>query len=240
MSTRGALISPDEYLALRNLVKSEISRRSTSASVGSMAQYSSGYNYGTQPTRSVLVLDEHIRKITQPVDAICGSNYTQGDHSYITADILNAASAKIYELSTKNPAGGGDTGCAASCSGLCYSGCYSACSGCTGSCTGSCNNTCTGSCTGSCANTCTGSCTGSCNTSCSGGCKGGCGTSCNMACSYGCSGGCYGCSGDCGSSCSGGCSGCGGDCTAQCSGTCGGNSCTGGCVWSCSNCGSLL
>lgn len=48
MSTRGALISPDEYIALKKLVKSEISRRSTSASVGSMTQYNgSSYDYGT-------------------------------------------------------------------------------------------------------------------------------------------------------------------------------------------------
>ena len=99
MSTRGALISPDEYIALKKLVKSEISRRSTSASVGSMTQYNgSSYDYGTQLSRSDLVLDEHIRKITQPVDAICGSNYTQASHSLVTADTLNAASAKIYEL----------------------------------------------------------------------------------------------------------------------------------------------
>ena len=251
---RGELITEEEYIALKKIAEREVSVRSDSRSIGSMSNYNGdSYKYDVIPTQSEKVLSEHIRKITEPLDAIWGSNLTQPINSAINADVLNEATAKYYALSKLNPAFG-VTGCAASCTGLCSTGCYTACSGCTGSCTGSCDTSCldgcTGSCKGSCDTTCQGSCQGgcdsSCNTSCSGECKGSCKTNCALACSNDCSDGCvnscrgcYGdCTGDC-RGCTGSCSGCEGTCAGTCENGCGGNTCQGGCLWECNACGQL-
>ena len=70
-TNRGELISPSDYTNLKALVEKEISRRSNSKSVGSMSGYNnSNWKYGTTPSRSVKITNEHIKKITQPLDAV--------------------------------------------------------------------------------------------------------------------------------------------------------------------------
>ena len=216
MAAKGDLITSDEFNLLKRMVQEEINRRSTSRSRGSMSAYNgSAYQYTMTPAKGVTVTNEHIQKVTKPLDAVNGSSITPTPSGDVEASTVQQAAQKLNELKAK-PEVGSNTGCVASCSGLCYSGCYSSCSGCTGSCTGNCTGSCTGSCTGGCSTTCTGSCTGSCNTTCSGTCSGSCTSTCARACSSGCSGSCSGsCSGDC-DSCSGSCGGCDDSCSSAC------------------------
>lgn len=203
MASTNSLISANDFITLKQSLKSELTRRSNANSVGSMSNYNtSSWDYSITPSKSSKILKEHITKITQPIDAISGSNLTDSDA--INATQLINATSKLAELSGKSTtAPASNTGCKSSCSGLCSSGCYSTCSGtCTGGCqgcTGTCNNTCTGGCKGSCSNTCSGSCDG-------------CDGTCN-----GCTGSCDGCSGSCGGNCSNDCTL---GCTTDCSGSC--------------------
>ena len=102
---RGELITEEEYIALKKIAEREVSVRSDSRSIGSMSNYNgNAYKYDVTPSQSEKVLLEHIRKITVPLDAICGSNLTQPINSAINADVLNEATAKYYALSKLNPA----------------------------------------------------------------------------------------------------------------------------------------
>lgn len=131
--SRENLISPQDYIALKELVKREIQRRSKAASVGSMSAYAgANYDYSVTPaSKTQEITDEHIQKITRPLDAVTGGGLTQAAHEIILADTLNAAANVVARLSSKSETSQ-DTGCNAQCSGLCYSSCFSACSGCTG------------------------------------------------------------------------------------------------------------
>lgn len=201
--SKGDKIEYIHFIVLKNLVSTEINRRSNLKSNGSMLKYA-GYIYSTQPAKGGKILHEHITKITQPLDAVTGGGLTPGSGTVVTFSTMSAAANTVANLSNKGVTSS-DTGCRSSCSGLCSSGCYTNCKG---TCTGNCTNTCSGSCTGTCNNTCSGTCSGSCSGSCGG------------ACSNSCSGGCSGCDGDCS-----GCQGCGGSCSSKCwesdcSGTC--------------------
>lgn len=210
-ASKGSKITAADFTSLKNLVKNEINRRSTSMSTGSMSGYNgSNYNYSTNPATGGKILREHITKITQPLDAVTGSSTTPGNGAAVTASTLVNAARNVALLSGKNVTSS-DTGCRSSCSGLCSSGCYTNCKG---TCTGNCTSTCTGSCTGSCDNTCKGTCSGSCSGSCGG------------ECSNNCSGGCSGCDGSC--------SGCD-SCSTTCSSKCWDSDCSGTCSVHCND-----
>lgn len=225
MPAKGNNISPQDFVNLKALVKKEMQRRTNAKSSGSMAAYcNSNYDYSEIPNSSKLIKDEHVQKITQPIDATTGSKTTPSSKATIYADVLDKAAVTIANLSKKGITSQ-DTGCASACSGLCSGNCYSTCTGCTGSCSGTCtgcgaacSNNCTG-CTGGCngctgcSGTCSGSCTGSCSTTCTGSCAGSCKGTCERECT-GCG---YSCQTDCEDTCD---SSCTGDCTNHCQGTC--------------------
>ena len=188
MPAKGNNISPQDFVNLKALVKKEMQRRTNAKSSGSMAAYcNSNYDYSEIPNSSKLIKDEHVQKITQPIDATTGSKTTPSSKATIYADVLDKAAVIIANLSKKGITSK-DTGCAGACSGLCSGNCYSTCTGCTGSCSG----TCTG-CGAACSNNCTG-CTGGCNgcTGCSGTCSGSCTGSCSTTCTGSCAGSCKG------------------------------------------------
>lgn len=240
--TKGGPIAAADFNDLKALVKAEIQRRGKSEgtsknySVGSMANYAtSTYDYSETPAAGVIIREEHIQKITQPLDAVRGTTTSIAKGDIITAaDMKNASSAlatlkAISERASSTSA----SGCSGACSGLCYSGCYTGCSSCSGcSGCGSCDNTCFGVCQNSCNNDCFTSCTGGCKTTkCKGTCTGSCqGCKGCTSCTGGCSESCKGCT-----SCRGTCSGtgtctCGDTCFNTCWGT---GSCT--CGDTCSN-----
>ena len=190
MAAQGELFSASDFIALKNLVKNEIKRRSNSNSVGSMKAYDgSSYNYTITPAKGKNIELEHIQKITRPLDAVTGGSTTPGKNANVIASVLVKATTSVGNLSGIS-ATSSNTGCKSSCSGLCSTGCYSSCTGCgnncTGSCTGSCSNSCSGGCSG-----CSGDCDG-----CSGTCESLCDKNCYPQCSTGCYGGCQG--GSCG------------------------------------------
>ena len=86
----------------------------------------SNYNYSTNPSTGGKILREHITKITQPLDAVTGSNITPSGGAAVTASTLTTAASKVATLSGKGVTSS-DTGCKSSCSGLCSSGCYTNC-----------------------------------------------------------------------------------------------------------------
>lgn len=198
MAEKDELITADDFVSLKKLVSNEISRRSTSNSVGSMSNYNgSNYQYTVSPASGKKITYEHIQKITAPLDAIDGGSLTPEQGTLVYADILKNALIKVRDFSSKTQTNS-NTGCRSSCTGLCSTGCYGTCTGCDNTCSGGCKNSCDGckgdcdgckgsctSCTGSCDTFCTGTCEGGC-TGCSGWCKGnGCGTSCAGNCGYG-------------------------------------------------------
>lgn len=181
---KSELINASDFTTLKKLVKSEITRRSNSASVGSMKSYNgTSYDYTITPAqgKDIKINLEHIQKITKPLDAVTGSNTTPGKNANVIASVLINATTSVGNLS-KIAKDATSTGCKASCSGLCNTGCYGGCKGCSGNCKTNCS--------------------GGCNTTCSG-CSGDC-----DGCS-GCSGGCDGCEG-CGSGCAHTCESCSG------------------------------
>ena len=183
-TNKGELISASDFTALKKLVKSEIIRRSNSASVGSMSSYNgTSYDYTITPAKGkdIKINLEHIQKITKPLDAVTGGSTTPKKNAKVIASVLTNATTSVGNLS-KIAQDATSTGCKASCSGLCNTGCYGGCKGCSGNCKTNCS--------------------GGCNTTCSG-CSGDC-----DGCS-GCSGGCDGCDG-CGSGCAHTCESCSG------------------------------
>jgi hypothetical protein len=179
-TNKGELISASDFTTLKKLVKSEITRRSNSASVGSMSSYNgASYDYTITPAqgKDIKINLEHIQKITKPLDAVTGGNTTPGTNANVIASVLTNATTSVGNLS-RIAKDATSTGCKASCSGLCNTGCYGGCKGCSGNC----------------------------GTNCSGGCKTGC-SGCDSSCD-GCSGTCDGCSGTCSTTCDS-CSGCG-------------------------------
>ena len=168
------------------MVQEEINRRSTSRSVGSMSAYNgSAYQYTITPAKNVKVTNEHIQKITKPLDAVNGSSITPTPSGDVEASTVKQAAQKLNELQSKSPVGL-NTGCASSCSGLCFSGCYTSCSGCTGSCTGSCIGSCSDTCIGSCSTECLGTCTFRCADDCTSTCQYTCTSACDRSCSSDC------------------------------------------------------
>ena len=187
-TNKGELISASDFTTLKKLVKSEITRRSNSASVGSMSSYNgASYDYTITPAqgKDIKINLEHIQKITKPLDAVTGSNTTPGKNANVIASVLTNATTSVGNLSkiAKNAT---STGCKASCSGLCNTGCYGNCKGCSGNCKTNCS--------------------GGCSTSCSGGCSS-C-TGCGNGCEDSCYDTCDGCRGTCSTTCDS-CSGCG-------------------------------
>lgn len=209
------LISSADFVNLKATVKKEITRRSNSKSTGTMKAYTgAAYEYTTPPAKGVQVAQEHINKITQPLDAVNGGKLTPEAGALIRAGALDDAAVLAANLAKKSlTAAKSNTGCKASCSGLCATGCYSGCTGCSGGCSGGCTGC--GGCSGSCSG-----CTG-----CSDACQG-CGSGCANSCGSTCKGGCTGCGSGCEDSCSDGCAyschtACG-SCTGTCEGGCGG------------------
>lgn len=136
MPKTNELISSADFVNLKATVKKEITRRSNSKSTGSMAAYNNAsYEYTTPPAKGVQVAQEHINKITQPLDAVNGGKLTPEAGALIRAGTLDDAAVLAANLAKKSlTAAKSNTGCKASCSGLCATGCYSGCTGCSGGC----------------------------------------------------------------------------------------------------------
>lgn len=182
MSAQGELFSASDFTTLKNLVKKEINRRSNSNSVGSMEAYNgSSYNYTTIPGKGRIIKNEHIQKITKPLDAVNGGKLTPNTDTIVYADQITNATSVVSSLSSKSVTASSraNTGCKSSCSGLCYTGCYSGCSGCSGGCSGSCDGGCEKTCADQLSD---GNCAGTCYDNCDGGnCTADCGGSCGNA-----------------------------------------------------------
>lgn len=182
-TNKGELISASDFTTLKKLVKSEITRRSNSASVGSMSSYNgASYDYTITPAqgKDIKINLEHIQKITKPLDAVTGSNTTPGINANVIASVLTNATTSVGNLS-RIAKDATSTGCKASCSGLCNTGCYGGCKGCSGNCKTNCSGTCSTSCSGGCRTSCTGcgnGCEDSCYDTCDG-CRGTCSTTCD-------------------------------------------------------------
>ena len=177
MASKDTLISAQDFITLKNSVKTELTRRSNSKSVGSMSKYiGTDYEYSVNPAKSKKILSEHIVKITTPLDAINKGSLTPNSDSLVIASTIESAASLVNNLSSIKDTSS-SSGCKNSCSGLCSTGCYSSCSGCTGNCKGGCNTTCSSSC----ANDCDSSCYTGCQESCSGNCQSTCSgcTSCS-------------------------------------------------------------
>lgn len=178
-TNKGGLISASDFTALKKLVKSEITRRSNSASVGSMSSYNgASYNYIITPAKGKNIKLEHIQKITKPLDAVNEGKLTPNAYTIVYADQITNATSIVSSLSSKSVTASSraDTGCKSSCSGLCYTGCYSGCSGCSGGCKGSCDGMCDVACE---SQLMSGNCMGGCYENCDGGtCTADCGGSC--------------------------------------------------------------
>lgn len=191
MAKYGDIISAADFNNLKSVVDKEIERRSQPNSKGSMEAYTTvQYQYNDKPALGVPIKDEHIYKITIPLDAVNNGSITPKNGGYINAAYIINATTVASKLASKDvKAGRKNTGCNANCTGLCYGGCYTVCGG---------------SCTGDCSGTCTGSCSGGCDTGCEGDCSGGCKDTCTASCTS-CSGHCgdNACQATCYLSCSG-------------------------------------
>lgn len=191
MAKYGDVISAADFNNLKSVVDKEIERRSQPNSKGSMEAYTTvQYQYNDKPALGVPIKDEHIYKITIPLDAVNNGSITPKNGGYINAAYIINATTVASNLASKDVnASKKNTGCNANCTGLCYSGCYTVCGG---------------SCTGDCRGYCTGSCSGDCDTGCEGDCSGGCKDTCTAACTS-CSGHCgdNACQATCYLSCSG-------------------------------------
>lgn len=191
MAKYGDIISAADFNNLKSVVDKEIERRSQPNSKGSMEAYTTvQYQYNDKPALGVPIKDEHIYKITIPLDAVNNGSITPKNGGYINAAYIINATTVASNLASKDVnASKKNTGCNANCTGLCYSGCYTVCGG---------------SCTGDCSGYCTGSCSGDCDTGCEGDCSGGCKDTCTDSCTS-CSGHCgdNACQATCYLSCSG-------------------------------------
>ena len=191
MAKYGDIISAADFNNLKSVVDKEIERRSQPNSKGSMEAYTTvQYQYNDKPALGVPIKDEHIYKITIPLDAVNNGSITPKNGGYINAAYIINATTVASNLASKDVnASKKNTGCNANCTGLCYSGCYTVCGG---------------SCTGDCRGYCTGSCSGDCDTGCEGDCSGGCKDTCTASCTS-CSGHCgdNACQATCYLSCSG-------------------------------------
>ncbi|NCC55701.1 MAG: hypothetical protein EOM11_09525, partial [Erysipelotrichia bacterium] len=173
----GDVITTAKFINIKARVKAEVLRRN---GYGSLTSYGgTSYDYATAPATGNPPIEEHIRKIQDPMQAISTVSIpvdrSAGD--LITWDDLNLLDVRLTAneatpRGSYSPSGTGD--CASSCSGMCVTQCTTSCiGGCTGSCsgcTGTCTGTCTGSCTAACATGCTGSCSGTCTGSCTDAC----------------------------------------------------------------------
>ena len=106
MANWGQKVYPSDYSEIKALLKAEIGRRGKTEgtargqSVGSMASYNgSAYDFSTQPKAGAYIKNEHIQKITKPLDAIKGTSTTPGNGVQITASRLSQAAAVLSELS---------------------------------------------------------------------------------------------------------------------------------------------
>ena len=112
MAAKGDLITSDEFNLLKRMVQEEINRRSTSRSRGSMSAYNgSAYQYTMTPAKGVTVTNEHIQKVTKPLDAVNGSSITPTPSGDVEASTVQQAAQKLNELKAK-PEVGSNTGCA--------------------------------------------------------------------------------------------------------------------------------
>lgn len=191
MAKYGDIISAADFNNLKSVVDKEIERRSQPNSKGSMEAYTTvQYQYNDKPALGVPIKDEHIYKITIPLDAVNNGSITPKNGGYINAAYIINATTVASNLASKDVnASKKNTGCNANCTGLCYSGCYTVCGG---SCTGDCRGYCTGSCSGDCDTGCEGDCSGGCKDTCTGSCtscSGHCGdNACQATCYLSCSG----------------------------------------------------
>ena len=127
MANWGQKVYPSDYAEIKALLKAEVGRRGKTEgtargqSVGSMASYNgSAYDFSTQPTAGAYIKNEHIQKITKPLDAIKGTSTTPENGAQITASRLSQAAAVLSELSSI-PETAASSGCSGRCSGLCLS-----------------------------------------------------------------------------------------------------------------------
>lgn len=191
MAKYGDIISAADFNNLKSVVDKEIERRSQPNSKGSMEAYTTvQYQYNDKPALGVPIKDEHIYKITIPLDAVNNGSITPKNGGYINAAYIINATTVASNLASKDVnASKKNTGCNANCTGLCYSGCYTVCGGgCTGDCSGYCAESCSGDCDTGCEGDCSGGCKDGCTASCTS-CTGHCGdNACQATCYLSCSG----------------------------------------------------
>lgn len=172
--SKNSKYSAQDFVTLKNNIKTEIQRRSNTKSSGSLSAYAtSTYDYGTdKPATNGSMVVSQVTKLLTPMNAI----KNQGITTPTAGSATKSVSVLQTNLSTYSaiPVTSSSHGCSANCSGLCYTACYSTCSSCSGSCTGcrGCTN-CT-SCSGcsGCGSSCRDDCEGGCSSDCSGRCAG--------------------------------------------------------------------
>lgn len=171
-------ITANDFIQLKNLVKSEMARRDKS---NVSSQYGSdNYDYITVPQTNGSILLEHIEKIDTPLRAVAGSSAlfspSPNQHSVIRdlQEYRNLVASLAQNSYTSASGNGGCTDGA--CTGLCTNSCTS-CTSCTG--------TCLGSCSANCSNDCSGSCRVDCGNDCYNYCETGCWKSCAGDCTHG-------------------------------------------------------
>ena len=166
----------NKVIELKGKVKNEMLRRNGYGSVSNLG--SDTYDYNVQPQVGEMILEEHGKKIIDPLLAITD----HGDLSFVRKDdpipeSFNEELIDYVDALSNEDMTGSSSSCRGACTGLCLGTCTTGCSGCSSSCTG-----------------------------CSGTCQGQCDTNCNgcVGCSTGCANSCQGCSSTCGTGCTGG------------------------------------
>lgn len=185
------MITPEELIALRNKVETEMKRR---CYYGSLTGFSgSDYTFTTTPKSGEGILVEHGEKVIEPLLQI--KDY--GDLSIdgikkgeVIPESFDSSLSDLVDKYSKETLTGNSTSCRGACTGLCIGTCGSGCSGCTAACGGTCESSCSKTCGTSCGN-CSSSCTGGCYTTCNSTCQSGC-TGCKSACTTTCGSNCTG------------------------------------------------
>lgn len=161
---KGDKVTAEDFIALKEKVKTELARRSYT---GSVKQYATDYT--DMPTLKKKIKTSHILEIVDTANKINDIDYDLSEPIVIRS--LESIDNFIQDLSEidVHVQTLAETGCKQSCTGLCLNSCYDACRGCSGECSSTCVNKCGGTCQGACYDGC-----GVCSRSCSGNCKSTC------------------------------------------------------------------
>ena len=103
MAKYGDVISAADFNNLKSVVDKEIERRSQPNSNGTMKNYTtSQYQYNDKPALGVPIKDEHIYKITIPLDAVNNGSITPQNGGYINAAYIINATTVANNLASKD------------------------------------------------------------------------------------------------------------------------------------------